>query len=298
MKPTPKKNLDDYLEAEFAEAEAVAEVEEAQRKVSPYRVDQDLSHRLNIPRDVTGLVELLEERKKTIEYIEHKYSNIDKNIPHLVFYSGVVGLFVGAYYENLILGGGLLLAGMVGSLGAVFLLRNIPIQRKLKEKSKDIAEHEATVEEIDQKLSHYETKYFAGDILFLDDKELGYCLGNVVVEREERVLRQRYVINMPYDGYKSYTRTKAIKDEEIICVLNPKEELSVDDLLSLDSQTPVLWQDGDYGFFQRKDQEDKLVISTQKGLYLPSRQDSYTFQQIESGEITPRLLVPEIKSRI
>ena len=67
MKPTPKKNLDEYLEVEFAEQEALAEQEAA---FSPYRTDADLSYRLDIPRDVAGLVELLEERRRDIRNLE------------------------------------------------------------------------------------------------------------------------------------------------------------------------------------------------------------------------------------
>src|SRR3989338_9321706 len=100
MKPQPKQKLEQLVEDQeiVADQEALAEVEESQLKVSPYRTDEDLSYRLDIPRDVAGLVGLLDERKKTIEYIEHKYSNIDKNIPSLFCWGGGVGLFVGAYY--------------------------------------------------------------------------------------------------------------------------------------------------------------------------------------------------------
>src|SRR3989338_3477839 len=313
MKPKTKQELEQLLEAEFAEAEALAEQEAA---FSPYRTDEELSTRLDIPRDVKGLVELLEEKKRDIRNLEitmvEKYPKSFRmlSVTSGFLAGGVSGLAMiahGQYVRNVTeftIGMFLLyIGGIVGMISGLpmdnYLRKNSAGARKFElDKQRRIQELQEKLEPIDQKLSRYETKYFAGDILFLDDKELGYCLGNVVVEREERVLRQKYIMGTPDDGYRSYTRTKAIKDEEIICVLNPKEELSVDDLLSLDSQTPVLWQDGDYGFFQRKDQEDKLVISTQKGLYLPSRQDSYTFQQIESGEITPRLLVPEVKSRI
>src|SRR3989338_2641479 len=326
MKPILKQKLEqlldaEFVEAEFAEAEAVAEVEQAQPKVSPYRVNEDISYKLDIPRDVAGLVGLLEEgqeHKKDIIKIQSEKLHFSLPYTMLGVVSGfLVGAVPGAaamgywyYLSNLnaYAGGAgilsLILGGFVGTVvGGIsiddYMSKKSARARRLEaDKQRRIQELQEKLEPIDQKLSHYQTKYSTGDILLLDDKELGYCLGDVVVEKEERILRQRYVIDMPDDGYRSYTRTKAIKNEEIICVLNPKEGLSVDDLLSLDSQTPVLWQDGDYGFFRRKDQEDQFVISTQKGLYIPSQQDSYTFQQIESGEITPRLLVPEIKSRI
>src|SRR3989344_9219416 len=72
MKPQPKQKLEQLVEDQeiVADQEALAEVEESQLKVSPYRTDEDLSYRLDIPRDVAGLVELLEERRRDIRNLE------------------------------------------------------------------------------------------------------------------------------------------------------------------------------------------------------------------------------------
>ncbi|MEK6905735.1 MAG: hypothetical protein AABX24_05020 [Nanoarchaeota archaeon] len=316
----PKQKLDELLEAEFAaEYDALAE-QEVQQKISPYRTDEDISYKLDIPRDVAGLVELLEEKKE----LAGKTNEIkDELYPDSAGLSTLVGVTVGtiplailiyrtAYtthtLDNIPTDLGILTGSLVlmffgfagGMLTTAYYLENKSSGRKKfdQKKSQTLRELQEKIQPLDEKLSHYETKYSTGNILFLDDKELGYCLGDVVVEKEERVLRQRYVNGTPDKGYRSYTRTKEINNEEIISVLMPDRELSVDDLLALGTNTPVLWEGRNYGFFKRIDQEDKCVISTQKGLYLPSRQDSYAFQQIESGEITPRILVPEIKSRI
>ncbi len=299
---------------EEQEITAVLEAEqEVQQKISPYRTDEDISYKLDIPRDVAGLVELLEEKKELARKTNEIKDELYSFNPDLIYLGGVVGMIPGVIlalnqtlhppFNSLIycVGVGLMFVGMIGGMGTTYYyLQNKSSGRKRfdQKKSQTLRELQEKIQPLDEKLSRYETKYSTGDILFLDDKELGYCLGDVVVEKEERVLRQRYIDGTPDEGYKSYTRTKEIIDEEIISVLMPDRELSVDDLLALGTNTPVLWEGRNYGYFKRIYSEDKFAISAQEGLYLPSRQDSYAFQQIESGEITPRILVPEIKLRI
>ena len=216
MKPKTKQELEQLLEAEFAEAEALAEQEAA---FSPYRTDEELSTRLDIPRDVKGLVELLEEKKRDIRNLEitmvEKYPKSFRmlSVTSGLLAGGVPGLAMiahGQYVRNVTeftIGMFLLyIGGIVGMISGLpmdnYLRKNSAGARKFElDKQRRIQELQEKLEPINQKLSHYETKYFAGDILFLDDKELGYCLGNVVVEREERVLLQRYVINITYYFY-------------------------------------------------------------------------------------------------
>ena len=176
MKPKTKQELEQLLEAEFAEAEALAEQEAA---FSPYRTDEELSTRLDIPRDVKGLVELLEEKKRDIRNLEitmvEKYPKSFRmlSVTSGFLAGGVSGLAMiahGQYVRNVTeftIGMFLLyIGGIVGMISGLpmdnYLRKNSAGARKFElDKQRRIQELQEKLEPIDQKLSRYETKYFA-----------------------------------------------------------------------------------------------------------------------------------------
>jgi|SRR3989344_8788523 len=309
MKPKPKKKLDDYLEAEFAEAEAQVEIETAQT-FSPYRVDEDLSYRLDIPRDVEGLVELLE---KKIE-LRNKLATLkDSNYEFKSIFSlvGILYTLAGILNQDFDSGDYLLLgiAGLfTGILGDGLLYRVSSKRKKFEEeKPRKIMEAQEKIATIDQKLSHYETHYHLSDIALVDDPELGYSLGRVIKnEKEEFVLHQSYHKLKVNYGWTKTSEEKPLAQADIISILKPSIQLSGDDLRSLEEGTPVLCAStelltskpadhfSEYGFIDNKNTDDIFKIRTLRTFQGPG-EHWYKFNQVQEGKINAYLLVPEIK---
>ena len=242
MKPQPKPELEQVLEAEefVAEQEALAEVEAKQLlSQRPYRTP-DLSYLLAIPRDVKGLVELLEEKNGMEEEIK-KLNITDPDIYTPV--GGGLGT-IGTYVAMLVLGSSLhgsdhsiilslfLLSPTLGGVLTGYLLSRRRQRENRKQRQQKEKEYAPLIKAINQKLSHFEKNYRKGDFVLVDDNELGYSLGEIYQLEDRLQLRQWY---SKREGNKtdSITRHRDIDEKDIISFLKPHRELSEDDLREL-----------------------------------------------------------------
>ena len=304
-----EQELEQSLEAEFLEAEAVVAAEaesEAQRKVSPYRVDEDLSSRLNLPRDVKGLAELVENKvmlsdgKKELEKSSYGPGFIEGVIDASgVLVGGAPGVILMQYLDY-----GLFYVGaMIVTLGGLFAgdIMGAKISKKVhkssqkykefeQEKAAKMLEFEEQIETIDQKLSHYQTNYIKGDLL-LAAEEKNVFIGEVYVEPEEgeAVVLRRASLSDPQ---------RYVIANTAVCVLTAARELSIDDLYSLDPKTPIVYNEGEqgqqeYGFVEKREKD--LLIRNGPGMEVKK---AYPLHLLESIIINPRVLVPELKPRI
>lgn len=307
MKPKPKQELEQLVEEQESEAEAEAE---AQKRVSPYRENAGLSYKLDIPRDVSGLVELLEERKGL--------DKIDYSSP--IHYPKGVAYAAGFGFAGMLVVGSLLAyykvpemvpdypflafitPGLIGtSIG--FLLRWRQLNKAEKEFQQQKESNTQLIEAIDQKLSHYETNYGKRDFVLVDDPDLGYAIGRI-----DRSIENYHSDKKLYLILERGVEEKGIPlgSAKIVSLLRPIE-ISLDDLRSLSPQTPILlnykphedcfFWDPVVGFL-RKVREDAVVISN------TLTRNAYTcsimspLDTIKSGDTIPYVLVPEIKPRI
>jgi len=314
MKPQPKQKLEQLLEAEFVEAEALAltEAEQTQPKVSPYRNDETLSDRLDIPRDVAGLVGLLEERKG-LSQLKFEYPNQE------TAFGAVCGTMIGevvavittiayGFYGNNfydlhpLLISPLIIIPIIG--GLVGRIKDKKAKQEFQQKKET---NIPLIEAIDQKLSHYEKTYRLSDIALVDDPELGYSLGWVIQNgKEEFVLHQSYHRLKVNYGWTKTSEEKPLAQADIVSILKPSIQLSGDDLRSLEEGTPVLcvstelltskpaYHFSEYGFIDNKNINDIFKICTIRTIQGPG-EHWYKFNQVQEGKINAYLLVPEIK---
>ena len=301
-----KLQLDQLVEEEDHDEVVLAEKE----ALLSYRENADLSYKLNIPRDVNGLVELLEERKGLMVK--------DKIFEPFATYLGTLFGFIGGYIGSLATI--FYLGNKYGSMGtlefsellAIFKpmvlgvvigytvgknkdnKRKKRIQEKNEEKNE---ENKRKLQPIEQKLTHYDRDYRANDIVLIKDDYFGISLGYVYKEKDELLLHRKYWKNK-IKGRQKVEDEDPIDPEKILCVLASNYLLSGDDVRALDNKTPVVCRGRDifeYGFVRN-------VGGKEFELYLDANSKflSYkcNFEDIDNEEITARLLVPEIKQRI
>ncbi|MDO8510788.1 MAG: hypothetical protein Q7S55_01340 [Nanoarchaeota archaeon] len=304
-----EQELEQLLEAEFLEAEAVAAAEaesEAQTKESPYRVDEDLSSRLNLPRDVKGLAELVENKAMLFD----SQKVLDESSSEPGFREGMIdvsGVLVGGAPGAILMqypDYGLFYVGaMIVTLGGLFAgdIMGAKISKKVhessqkykefeQEKAAKMAELEKQIETIDQKLSHYQTNYIKGDLL-LAAAEKSVFIGKVYAEFEEEEAAEFHIASLSDPQLR-------VKADTTVCVLTPARELSIDDLYSLDSKTPIVYNEGEhgqqeYGFVEKREKD--FLIRNGPGMEVKK---AYPLHLLESIIINPRTLVPELKPRI
>ncbi|GEM_PF-4659844 len=329
MKPKPQ--LEQLVNAQEQEAqlEILAQESELQRDAT-YREDGDLSKMLDIPREVDGLVKLVEEKKgieDSVPEIEKRNYRPEPSAANtlLTLTSGSVpGFTLFLYgllhnsYDSVFLGW---VAAMIGSVGAhtinyQYNINISPARKKFdQEKAENLQTKQIELQTLNKKLSHYEKHYTLNDIVLVNDAELGYSLGDIRYNsREEKVLHQAYhklIRNVPeaLDGryWKECEEYKPIDENAIISVLKPSSEsLSVDDLRYLEEGTPVLcvsmaekpkYHSPVYGFIDNKRTDDIFIFHTLRTFQGPGEY-WHKFDQVEKGEISVHILTPMIKSRI
>lgn len=320
MKPQPKQKLEQLVEDQeiVADQEALAEVEESQLKVSPYRTDEDLSYRLDIPRDVAGLVGLLEEKER-LQNIDEPGFVVTPAAGRAALLGGlgsIIAAFGLAYYNIPETLGSFLLfiAPSIIGIAAAYGLAEKNFYKRKKEFQQQKAENVPLIEAIGQKLSHYEKIHRLSDITLVDDPELGYSLGRVIKNSKgELVLHTTYHklqrSHAPEIDNRYWIRTseeKPLAQANIISILKPSVQLSGDDLRSLEEGTPVLCLStelltskpadhfSEHGFIDNKNTDDIFKIRTLRTFQGPG-EHWYKFNQVQEGKINAYLLVPEIK---
>lgn len=324
MKPTLNKRLEELLdETAVEEVLAVIEAEqEVQRTFSPYRTDIDLSYRLNLPRDVQGLVELLEEKKKL--KVKFKPISLDAIASAVVgTYVNIIGTTIAWCTYGVSYGFNntpylLFLTSLVSGPTIGYFLGKNNEKKAFNKFEKQEKANTPLIEAIEKKLSHYETKPSHGDIILTTQKPRSdtvktnlpgdHWLGQVYMHNEESALYQTFV--EPAFG-SQITKRSEFEPEKVIAVLRPREYLSSEDIKALSqSGAAVVFEDKNdthpgwpqvYGFLE----EAKLgcLFDSLIGLYADSGHKNNSGHLITAseegvfcnGKLTPRILVPEIK---
>ena len=328
MMPEPKPKLEQLVEAQDQEAELdLAALEEMESQPEPtYRENADLSYKLDIPRDVDGLVKLLEEKKEiqeSVNKIETSDFEVSVNVilfsAHAGMIPGLITALYGLYQPSVELCFAGWVVAIVGGVGGGLWYSDYHTNKSSKRKKFDqekadqlqIKQNELLV--VEKKLSCYEKSYNLDDIALVEDHGLGYSLGKVIQNsKEELVLRRTYhklnrnaleaVDNRRWEGY---SEEKPIAN--IISILKPSTQLSADDLRYIDEKTPILcvpseadrpplWSTS-YGFVDNKRTDDIFRLHTIRNFQGPG-EDWFKFSQVQEGKINAYLLVPEIKQRI
>ncbi len=314
MMPEPKLKLEQLVNAQDLEAQLEALAEQELQPEATYRENADLSYKLDIPRDVDGLVALVEEKKRLEK--QNLLLNINPNID--VEYSafgglvGIVGtvIITGAFmhykvpvtFSNIV-------AVFIPSVVSILLGYRIGEykSKKIKVNSQHQKEENITqLQAINKKLSHYEKSYNLGDFALVNDKELGYSLGEVYQLGDKLRLQQRYTKK---EGEKdqSLVSSSDINENVLISILKPSRELSEDDLRVLSKQavhnsTPIVTQYpagsiSGYGFVKEASGRDDYFTMYVDAEYNYS-QCGISFEDIRNGNRIAKLLEPVIKPRI
>lgn len=304
------------MEEEFALDQEALGMEE-QKNFSPYRVNEDLSYKLDIPRDVKGLVKLLEERKK----IEKPLKEVEKEkyptsffLPGLVYSATVAAVLVEAYYNHpLTVAITTLIVGGSTIIGLTYYLRekSPAIKKFNQEKIQKLQELQSKIQSLDQKISYYEKHYILNDVVLIRNSQADYSLGHVIANNKNELIVRRTYHEKIYDSdvidgryWAKCSEERSFHEKDIVSILQPSVQLSADDLRSVDEKTPILCRSAessnkssDFGFLEKHHEEGYFMLRT---FYVPAGpgESGFKYDQIEKGEINAFLLVPEIKPRI
>ncbi len=298
MKPKLQKELEQLVEAQELEAEQEALVQQEQA-YSSYRV---LEKKESI-EDILALIKQRNEVKKNSSESEMENFKPTSNLPMYIYAGGCVGVSAAIYdLSNFPVNSNQsalliikLIAGFGALVGSCLLAeykRHASTERKKfdQEKAQKLLSHQNELQTIEQKLSTYERKYRADDIVLADIPETGLSLGKIFTvvdedfpEGSEHLTLQQYTVK----GGKSYDNPTSI------AVLTPSTELSLDDLRSLDKITAIAYQEGnkdstEYGFV--KVENDNFCIYTDAALKFPKR--VYPLHLLDSVIKNPRILIP------
>ncbi len=335
QKLRPKPELEHLLD-EAAQLEAMAEQEMQQEPT--YREHADLSYKLDIPRDVDGLVKLLEEQKKLEEHLNNlNGKEYEGWLPGLYAFAGgaiaaVSGLASTIYYllhnrpvgeayaAAILIGGSILTTAVVFTgdyygrkLGQRIQGKSSKKKRFDQEKADQLQIKQNELLVVEKKLSHYEKSYNLGDIALVDDHELGYSLGKVIQNsKEELVLRRTYhklnrnaLEAVDNRRWEEYSEEKPIAN--IISILKPSTQLSADDLRYIDEKTPILcvpseaYRPPSWSAsygFVDNKRTDDIFRLHTIRNFQGPGEDWFKFSQVQEGKINAYLLVPEINQRI
>jgi len=318
MKPKPQQQLEELV----AEQDAISEME--YEIAHSYRETADLSQRLNIPRDVQGLVGLLEERKGYLQEVNLEYHYYHETCG--IFTGGIAGA-VGTLIATCVYG---LYYGfsdiswvvsfiVTGPVLGYFIGKKIGKKEKEKFQRQKI-ENAPLIEALDQKLSYYETQASVGAIVLTTQKPIPNCPdidlpGKYWLGHVNHLDGKSYLYHNFKDPVWGLEMTKCsdFEPEKVVAVLRPREYLSLEDLKALSSSGAAVlfereemggWPEGCYGFLGAINAsplvENTISLYTEstcqtgQGHLIIAKNNGEFYNE---GKVAPRLLVPEIKLR-
>lgn len=300
MKVKQKERLEELFEEEEVEQDALAEAE-----VLAVR-QEDISYKLDISQDLSGLIGLLEEKKdlqkKDWGDVYEYTSSYGLNGVLIGLGIGFVAGILNNYLNSLPLQTlvAYLAPVLVGSLVGYAMGKN-RMKKEKQEQDEKLKYIRAQIQTVEERLNQFNLDYREGDVVFFNYKNEdcgNYFLGELVkVEGELRLCQ------LKGDRKNSLTHYSLDDDVNVHCVLTPGQELSSDDLQVLtekaNPQYPVpvviktLADSDAYAFMKKADWKESFLLCSDIKFGYPLM--GFQFNEFGEEKRIARLLVPELK---